>query len=162
MLNTCDGRRRDGGLDKGGAGGGCVGRRRGALLSRWMGLVTEDERPQKGAALRSGLLTILLCASCPQPGEAVAINRTLPSEEFLDRQHVAAARVFERKESATTSALRRITQRVVPSAGRSAIVSGLPSGPITYLSLGWWGSVMLFSHGEDKKDTELTCMCPLI
>jgi hypothetical protein len=36
------------------------------------------------------------------------------------------------RTAATTSALRRITQRTVPGAGRSAIDSGLPSGPITY------------------------------
>jgi hypothetical protein len=65
------------------------------------------------------------------------------------------------RTAAITSALRRITQRVVPGAGRSAIVSGLPSGPITYLSLSWWRSVMLFSHGEDK-DTEATRISPLI
>src|SRR6478672_1073701 len=33
-----------------------------------------------------------------------------------------------------------MTQRLVPGAGRSAMVSGLPSGPITYLTLGRWGS----------------------
>jgi hypothetical protein len=37
----------------------------------------------------------LLDAGRPQPGEAVAINRTLPSEKFLDRQHVAAAGFFK-------------------------------------------------------------------
>jgi hypothetical protein len=58
--------------------------------------IPHGERAARlSVALRSGLLTILLCASCPQPGEAVAINRTLPSEEFFDRQHVAAARIFE-------------------------------------------------------------------
>src|SRR6187399_1311219 len=46
------------------------------------------------------------------------------------------------RTAATTSALRRMTQRLVPGAGRSAIVSGLPSGPITYLTLGRWGSVI--------------------
>jgi hypothetical protein len=56
-----------------------------------------------GAALRSGLLAILLCASCPQAREAVAINRALPGEGFLDRQHIPVARVFERKESAANS-----------------------------------------------------------
>jgi hypothetical protein len=56
------------------------------------GVSMQSKRPQMSAALRSGLLAILLCASCPQAGEAVAINRALPGEEFLDRQHVAAAR----------------------------------------------------------------------
>jgi hypothetical protein len=35
-----------------------------------------------------------------------------------------------------------MTQRFVPGAGKSAIVNGLPSGPITYFALGRRGSVM--------------------
>jgi hypothetical protein len=68
----------------------------------------------------------------------------LPGQEFLDGQRVATARVFERQQAAaaTTSALRRITQRVVPGAGRSGIVSGLPSGPTTSLAFGRGGSNM--------------------
>src|ERR1700742_5262672 len=50
------------------------------------------------------------------------------------------------RTAATTSALRRITHRFVPGAGRSAIVSGLPSGPMTYFTLGRWGSVMAYSQ----------------
>src|SRR5215831_13928702 len=46
------------------------------------------------------------------------------------------------RTAATTSALRRMTQRLVVGGGRSAMVSGLPSGPITYLTLGRWGSVI--------------------
>ena len=38
---------------------------------------------------------ILLDAGRPQPGEAVAINRTLPGEKFLDRQHIETAGLFE-------------------------------------------------------------------
>jgi hypothetical protein len=38
---------------------------------------------------------ILLDAGRPQPGEAVAINRTLPVEKFLDRQHIETAGIFE-------------------------------------------------------------------
>ena len=45
-------------------------------------------------------MAILLSAGCAQPGEAMAINRTLPGEEFLDRQHIAAAGFFEREEPA--------------------------------------------------------------
>jgi hypothetical protein len=37
------------------------------------------------------------------------------------------------RTAATTWALRRITQRFVSRDGKSAVVSGLPSGPITYL-----------------------------
>jgi hypothetical protein len=38
--------------------------------------------------------------------------------------------------------LRRMTHRFVDGGGRSAIVRGLPSGPLTYLTLGRWGSVI--------------------
>jgi hypothetical protein len=39
--------------------------------------------------------------------------------------------------------LRRITQRFfIPGAGKSVIVNGLPSGPITYFGLGRTGIVM--------------------
>jgi hypothetical protein len=44
--------------------------------------------------------------------------------------------------AAITSALRRMTQRLVPGAGKSVIVKGLPPGPITYLGLGRTGTVM--------------------
>src|SRR5262245_52913033 len=55
------------------------------------------------------------------------------------------------RTAATTSALRRMTQRLVPGAGKSAIVSGLPSGPITYLALGRRGSVMnKLTHSTDQ------------
>src|SRR5437660_7039720 len=50
------------------------------------------------------------------------------------------------RTAATTSALRRMTQRLVPGAGKSAIVSGLPSGPITYLARGRRGSVIRKTH----------------
>ena len=45
------------------------------------------------------------------------------------------------RTAATTSALRRMTQRFVPGVGKSAIVNGLPSGPITYWVLGRRGSI---------------------
>jgi hypothetical protein len=35
---------------------------------------------------------------------------------------------------------------LVPGAGKSAIVNGLPSGPMTYFTLGRWGSVMAYSQ----------------
>jgi hypothetical protein len=43
---------------------------------------------------------ILLDAGRPQPGEAVAMNRTLPGEKFLNRQHMATAGFFECEEPA--------------------------------------------------------------
>src|SRR4029078_11058064 len=56
------------------------------------------------------------------------------------------------RTAATTSALRRTTQRLVVGGGRSAMVSGLPSGPITYLTLGRWVSVI----GTLTNETRLT------
>ena len=46
------------------------------------------------------LLAILLNACSAQPGEAVAIDRRPPSEEFLDGERVAAAGLYERQEPA--------------------------------------------------------------
>src|SRR4051794_31488779 len=40
------------------------------------------------------------------------------------------------RTAATTWALRRMTQRFVSGGGKSAIVNGPPSGPITYFELG--------------------------
>src|SRR5438309_9591792 len=47
------------------------------------------------------------------------------------------------RTAATTSALRRITQRLVVVGGRSATVKGLPSGPMTYFALRRVGSAIL-------------------
>src|SRR5580704_15539630 len=58
------------------------------------------------------------------------------------RLHASSSDSNPPRTAATTSALRRITQRLVPGAGKSAIVSGEPSGPMTYLTLGRWGSVI--------------------
>src|SRR5215470_212276 len=43
-----------------------------------------------------------------------------------------------------------MTQRFVPGAGKSAIVSGLPSGPITYFARGRRGSFMNRTHALDR------------
>src|SRR3569833_2864961 len=43
-----------------------------------------------------------------------------------------------------------MTQRFVVGGGRPAPVRGPPPGPITYLTLGRWGSVMAYSHSTDK------------
>jgi hypothetical protein len=45
-------------------------------------------------------LTIPLNARRAQAGKPVLIDRVLPGKKFLDRQGVAVARLFERKESA--------------------------------------------------------------
>src|SRR5579871_167368 len=65
------------------------------------------------------------------------------------RLHASSRERSPPRTAATTSALRRMTQRLVPGAGRSAIVSGLPSGPITYLALGRRGSVIEETHALD-------------
>src|SRR5215510_2599207 len=57
------------------------------------------------------------------------------------------------RTAATTSALRRMTQRLVVGGGRSAIVSGLPSGPITYFTLGRWASVIGTLTKQDSTDS---------
>src|SRR5450755_3493342 len=70
---------------------------------RWPDLVLVQSFGPHMVRTRCGTIgdrAILLDAGRPQPGEAVAINRTLPSEKFLDRQHIAAAGFFEREEPA--------------------------------------------------------------
>jgi hypothetical protein len=59
---------------------------------------TKNSVDPLGPAVR--LLAILLDAGGAQPGEAVAIDRRLPSEEFLDGERVAAACLYERQEPA--------------------------------------------------------------
>ena len=58
------------------------------------------------------------------------------------RQQASSSERSPPRTAATTSALRRMTQRLVPGAGKSAMVSGLPSGPMTYLARGRRGSVI--------------------
>ena len=69
----------------------------------------------------------------------------LPGEEFIDRERVAVQASSREsrppRTAATTSALRRITQRFVPGVGKLAIVKGLPSGPMTYGVRGRRGSI---------------------
>ena len=52
----------------------------------------------------------------------MAVDKTLPGEEFFHRQRVAFAGFFEAEDpartAATTSALRRMTQRFVSGGGR--------------------------------------------
>src|SRR6266481_2299654 len=47
------------------------------------------------------LLAILLDTSGAQTGEAMAVDRVLPGQEFLDREGIAAAGLFKRKKAAT-------------------------------------------------------------
>src|SRR5580700_2237669 len=46
------------------------------------------------------LLSVLLDARGAQTGQAVLVDRILPGQEFLDRERITAARLFERKQSA--------------------------------------------------------------
>jgi len=46
------------------------------------------------------------------------------------------------RTAATTLALRSMPQRILPGAGNSAIVNGLPSGPITYFAVGLSGALI--------------------
>src|SRR2546421_11228304 len=48
-----------------------------------------------------GLLPILLDTRGTQAGKAVAVDRILPGEEFLDGQRVTRTPLFERQKSAT-------------------------------------------------------------
>ena len=56
--------------------------------------------PKRTGRRPRGLLAILLDAGGAQSGKAVAVDRILPGEEFLDRQRVATAGLFEREQSA--------------------------------------------------------------
>jgi hypothetical protein len=99
-----------------------------AFAERVNQLLTEISR---------SLLPVLLDTRGAKAGEPVLLDRELPREEFLGRQGIALACLLKREQAAaTTSALRRITHRLVEGGGKSAIVSGEPSGPITYLTLG--------------------------
>ena len=73
------------------------------------------------------------------------VDRVLPGEEFIDRERVAVTGFLREsrppRTAATTSALRRMTQRFVPGVGKLAIVKGLPSGPMTYGVRGRRGSI---------------------
>jgi hypothetical protein len=74
------------------------------------------------------------CASCKPSKPCRSIEYCQARNSSTEREYrLQASSSGNRppRTAATTSALRRITQRTVPSAGRSAIDSGLPSGPIT-------------------------------
>jgi len=102
------------------------------------------------AVLKAVLLAILLDARRAQSRQAMLIDRKLPGKEFVDGQSVAAAGLFEGKQApADCGNDFGFTANNPPfgaGAGRSAIVKGLPSGPMTYFTLGRWGSVMVYSQ----------------
>ena len=84
---------------------------------------------------RAELLAILLNACGAQARKTMTINRTLPGEKLLDGQAIAITGFIKAQQAAAHGGndfrLATDTQRWVSGAGRSAIVSGLPSGPIT-------------------------------
>jgi hypothetical protein len=99
-------------------------------------------RPQSrdgalGHPVKASFLPILLCSRGTQAGEAVAIDRALPDEKFIDRERVAAASLLQREQTTAHRSyhlcLATDHPAFCPGGGRSAIVNGLPSGPITYL-----------------------------
>jgi hypothetical protein len=52
-----------------------------------------------GITAKKRLLTVLLNAGGAQSSKAVAVNRVLPSQKFLDSQRIAAASLLERKKA---------------------------------------------------------------
>ena len=68
------------------------------------GGMNENAGAAAGVRETSGgpaLLPVLLDPGGAQTGEAMPVDRILPGEEFLDRERVAAAGLFERKQPAT-------------------------------------------------------------
>jgi hypothetical protein len=64
------------------------------------------------------------------------------STDSMYRWHASSSESKPPRTAVTTSALRRITQRVVSASGRSSFASGSPSYRITYFSLPRRGSVI--------------------
>jgi hypothetical protein len=57
-------------------------------------------RSEQSQSSESALSAVLLDTRRTQPRQAVLINGTLPSEEFLDRQSVPGTGLFEGKQAA--------------------------------------------------------------
>jgi hypothetical protein len=63
---------------------------------------TPAQAPASGGSWEAlALLPVLLDARGAQAGEAMAVDRVLPGQEFLDSERIAAASLFKRKEAAT-------------------------------------------------------------
>jgi len=92
----------------------------------------------------------LLDAGGAQPREAVLIDRELPGEEFVDGQRVAAASLLEGEQAAANRSdnfgLTANDPPFGPGRGQVRNRKRLPSGPMTYFTLGRWGSVMAYSQ----------------
>ena len=80
-------------------------------------------------------IAVVLDAGHAEALHARAVDRALPPGELLESEVVALEHLVDVSSppltAATTSALRRTTQRLVDGDGRSATVSGSPRGPIT-------------------------------
>jgi hypothetical protein len=98
---------------------------------------------------------VLLNTRRPEPRQPVFVDRGLPGQKFLGWQASSRLRSPPRT-AATTSALRRMTQRRVLEGGRSAMVSGLPSGPMTYLTRGLTRSVIRTLYKKSKNQSAVT------
>jgi hypothetical protein len=55
--------------------------------------------PREGITAKRRLLAVLLNAGGAQSSKAVAVDRVLPSQKFLDSQGIAAAGLLERKKA---------------------------------------------------------------
>lgn len=83
-----------------------------------------------------------------RPNSLIAFcQETNSSSERPYRSHAASSVRMPPSTAATTSALRRMTHRLVDGGGRSFSVNGVPSGPITNRSSGATGNVA-FSAGR--------------
>lgn len=105
-----------------------------------------------GKGAPEGLLAILLDAGGAQAGEAVLIDGKLPGQELVHGQGIAAAGFLKGKKTAADGGddlgLAADHPPFGSGRGKIAIVNGLPSGPMTYFTLGRWGSVMVYSQTQ--------------
>src|SRR6267154_4071778 len=96
---------------------------------------TEGSRFSSNIALWERLLPILLDAGGPQASQAMLIDGELPRQELVHRQRVAAASLLEGEQAAANCGndfgLAADHPPFGSGAGKSAIVNGLPSGPMT-------------------------------
>ena len=100
-------------------------------------------------------MAILLDTRGAQAGKPVFIDRGLPRQEFLGGKLVALARLIETEQAAPHRGdhFRLAPDDPAPCVRRRevTIVSGLPSGPITYLTRGLISSVILLSTRNHER-----------
>ncbi len=93
-------------------------------------------RLRVGNALALGRTPIVLQAGDAQSVQAVLVEQALPGQELFDRDAVSRVQASSRpirpaRTAATTSALRRLTERLRLGGGRSSGVKGSPAGATT-------------------------------